>query len=73
MQLIVSGGFFFSREQGTPEQPPHTPRARGARGEGTPEHGRQTLSITNYQLPITNYQLPITNYQLPITNYQLPN
>ncbi len=65
MQLIVSGGFFFSREHRNTGTAPQTPRARGARGEGTPEHGRQTLSITNYQLPITNYQLPITNYQLP--------
>ncbi|CAD0224416.1 hypothetical protein PL10110_230183 [Planktothrix agardhii] len=43
--------FFLVGNTGTPEQPPQTPRARGARGEGTPEHGRQTLSITNYQLP----------------------
>jgi hypothetical protein len=67
MQLIVSGGFFFSREQGTPEQPPQTPRARGLGGR---EH--QNTEGKLFLLPITNYQLPITNYQLPITNYQLP-
>ena len=53
MQLIVSGGFFFSREQGTPEQPPQTPRARGLGGR---EHRNTEGKL--FLLPITNYQLP---------------
>jgi hypothetical protein len=64
MQLIVSGGFFFSREQGTPEQPPKPPVHGGLGGR---EHRNTEGKL--FLLPITNYQLPITNYQLPITNY----
>ncbi|CAD0231137.1 hypothetical protein PL10110_600070 [Planktothrix agardhii] len=41
------------RKKGTPEQPPQTPRARGARGGGN-------RGCKLFLLPITHYLLPIT-------------